>query len=199
MILYTIEERSRQEEDKRRVEKENEKLKLTISKLQKSQDQILVEMSQMKERQKDLDNKMENMENGENELLSFLDNSSDKEEMVNQILVEMNQMKERHKDFDNKMENMKSENEVLRQKYTQQQKIIEDAQNSDNRKRKKYNFHSRYQNKVMPLPTTLERMTFSGLSSYLSKLLKQELQNTGQTGKGTGQQFRWGDSRLKIQ
>ena len=134
----------------------------------------------------------------ESVFIAQIDNS-DKEEMVNEILVEMSQMKERQEDLDNKMENMKSENEVLRQKYTQQQKIIEDAQNSDNRKRKKYNFHSRYQNKVMPLPTTLERMTFSGLSSYLSKLLKQELQNTGQTGKGTGQQFRWGDSRLKIQ
>ena len=61
----------------------------------------------------------------------FLDHDSDKEEMVNQILVEMSQMKERQKDLDNKMENMKSENEILRQKYTQQQKIIEDAQSSD--------------------------------------------------------------------
>ena len=66
----------------------------------------------------------------ESVFITQIDNS-DKEEMVNEILVEMSQMKERQEDLDNKMENMKSENEALwgevlslRQKHTQQQKIV---------------------------------------------------------------------------
>ena len=41
-------------------------------------------------------------------------------------------------------------------------------------------------------------MNHDMLCSYLSQILKQELKKTGQTGKGTGLQFRWGDHRLTI-
>ena len=41
-------------------------------------------------------------------------------------------------------------------------------------------------------------MNHDQLCSYLSQILKQELKKTGQTGKGTGLQFRWGDHRLII-
>ena len=56
----------------------------------------------------------------------------DKEELVNEFLIEMSQMKERQDEMDNKMENMRNENEALwgevlglRQKHSQQQKIVE--------------------------------------------------------------------------
>ena len=48
------------------------------------------------------------------------------------------------------------------------------------------------------LPNNLEKMNHDQLCSYLSQILKQELKKTGQTGKGTGLQFRWGDHRLTI-
>ena len=48
------------------------------------------------------------------------------------------------------------------------------------------------------LPNNLEKMNHDMLCSYLSQILKQELKKTGQTGKGTGLQFRWGDHRLTI-
>ena len=48
------------------------------------------------------------------------------------------------------------------------------------------------------LPNNLEKMNHDQLCSYLSQILKQELKKTGQTGKGTGLQFRWGDHRLII-
>ena len=56
----------------------------------------------------------------------------DREELVNEFLVEMGHMKERQDELDNKVENMRNENEALwgevlslRQKQSQQKKIVD--------------------------------------------------------------------------
>ena len=48
------------------------------------------------------------------------------------------------------------------------------------------------------LPNDIEKMTYEQLCSFLSAILRQEMKITGQTGRGTGRQFRFGDPRLKV-